>query len=206
MHKFTLKTIGTLLVLFAFVALLGALLNVPTLADAGGAALAMAVVTKYGSGGLDPASKVHLEAIFRAAERRSINSLVVITNGDSIASKYLVGTIPTNAILKPGSTIDCQAITGATDCDLGLAYANGGTMIVVDCIVNGQTLASATSVTLRTATGGALATVANQNKRAWEIAGLTADPGGEFDIWLTINAAATATGNVNFDINYDKAA
>lgn len=175
-------------------------------ADIAGDMLAMAVVTKYGTGGLDPTSLKHLEPVFRAAERRTINSLVVITNGDSIASKYLVGTIPSNAILKPGSTIDCQAITSASDCDLGLAYANGGAMILADCLVNGQTLASAASVTLRAATGGALATVANQNKAVWQLAGLSADPGGEFDIWLTINAAATATGNVNFDLNYDKGA
>jgi hypothetical protein len=166
----------------------------------------MSVVTKYASGYLDPTAIKHIDAIFRAAESRTINSLIALTNGDSIASKYYIGSVPSNALLSPGGTIDCQAITGASDCDVGLAYPNGGAMIVVDCIVNGQTFASATSVTLRTATGGALATVANQQKRAWELAGLSADPGGELDLVLTINAAATATGNVNFRITYDKAA
>jgi hypothetical protein len=166
----------------------------------------MAVVTKYASGYLDPTAIKHIDAIFRAAERRCINSLVAITNGDSIASKYYIGSLPSNAIIDAGATIDCQAITSASDCDVGVAYPNGGAMIVADCIVNGQTLASATSVTFRAATGGALATVANQQKRVWELAGLTADPGGELDLILTINAAATATGNVNFRVPYDKAA
>jgi hypothetical protein len=124
----------------------------------------MAVVTKYGTGARDPASLVAIEAL-RAAPRAQINSLISIANGDSIASKYMIGEVPADAILDPGRALYFDAITGATDCDLGLAYPNGGAMIVADCIVNGQTSTAAGSTTLAAATGSGVATPTNMAKR-----------------------------------------
>src|SRR6266545_3955630 len=103
----------------------------------------MAVVTVYGSGARDPASLKAIDALRAAAEYRRINSLIAVGNGDSIASKYMVGEVPADAILDPQSGLTTTAITSATDCDLGVAYPNGGAMIVADCIINGQTLAAA---------------------------------------------------------------
>jgi hypothetical protein len=79
-------------------------------------------------------------------------------------------------------------------------------MIVADCIVNGQTLASAATVTLAAATGSGVATPANQAKRVWQLAGLASNPGGNLALWLTINAAATADGAVRSNISYSKGA
>lgn len=167
----------------------------------------MAVVTKYGTGARDPSSLKAIDGINAAAEVRKIRSLFAITNGDSIASKYMIGEAPADSIIDASSSIiTCDAITSASDCDIGLAYPNGGAMIVADCIVNGQTLASATAVSLAAATGSGVATAANKAKRLWELAGLSANPGGNLAIWLTINAAATATGNVHCKIEYDKGA
>lgn len=166
----------------------------------------MGVVTKYGTGARDPASLKAIDAISAAAEMRKIRSLVAITNGDSIASKYMIGEVPSDAVIEANSLIVTDAITSASDCDVGLAYPNGGAMIVADCIVNGQTFASATSVTLAAATGSGVATAANMNKKAWELAGLSSNPGGNLALWLTINAAAGATGSVLFKITYDKGA
>lgn len=167
----------------------------------------MAVVTLYGTGARDPSSLKAIDGINAAAELRQINSLITITNGDSIASKYMIGEVPADAILDAvDSLITCDAITSASDCDVGLAYPNGGAMIVADCIVNGQTFASATAVTLAAATGSGVATATNKGKRVWELAGLSANPGGNLALWLTINAAATATGKVKFEIEYCKGA
>jgi hypothetical protein len=166
----------------------------------------MAVVTKYGTGARDAASLLAIDGIKAAAELRTINSLISITNGDSIASKFMIGEVPADAILSPGGTLYYDALTGATDCDVGVAYPNGGTMIVADCIVNGQTLAVAGSVTLAAATGSGVATATNIAKRVWELAGLTSNPGGNLALWLTLNAAATATGKILARLGYDKGA
>lgn len=166
--------------------------------------MAMAVVTKYGTGYKDPTSLKAIEGIQRAAEGRTIRSLISITNGDSIASKFFIGSLPSNAKLNPGGTLYFDAITGATDCDVGLAYPNGGATIVVDCIVNGHDIHTAGSTTLAAATGSGVATATNMEKAAWELAGLSSDPGGELDLILTLNAAATATGKVLAHLPYSK--
>lgn len=166
----------------------------------------MAVVTKYGTGARDPASLKAIEAINAAAEIRKIKSLIQVANGDSIASKYMIGEVPADAILDQGSSIYFSAITGASDCDVGVAYPNGGAMIVADCIVNGHTFASAGSTTLAAATGSGVATPTNAAKRVWELAGLTSNPGGNLALWVTLNAAATAAGQILSDISYAKGA
>lgn len=195
--------------LLAVGALIGAIHGMDLLhqaAAAGGASVAMAVVVKYGTGARDPASLQAINGINAAAETRKINSLISVANGDSIASKYMLGEVPADAIFEAQSGITCTAITGATDCDIGLAYPNGGAMIVADCIVNGQTLAAAATVSLAAATGSGVATPPNMAKRAWELAGLTSNPGGNLAVWLTINAAATAAGTVWSNIGYSKGA
>ncbi|MCD0419482.1 hypothetical protein LOC51_19885 [Rubrivivax sp. JA1024] len=166
----------------------------------------MAVVTKYATGARDPSSLKAVDGIFAAAEVRAINSKVSIASGDSAASKVLLGELPADAILDPSSTIYFGAITGASDNDIGVAYGNGGAMIVADCIVNGHTFASAGSTTLAAATGSGVATPANQVKRIWELAGLASNPGGNLALWLTLNAAATAAADINANIRYFKGA
>jgi hypothetical protein len=43
-------------------------------------------------------------------------------------------------------------------------------------------------------------------EKAWELAGLTSNPGGNLALWLTLNAAATATGKILARLPYDKGA
>jgi hypothetical protein len=166
----------------------------------------MAVVTLYGTGARDPSSLAAINALNAAAEVRVINSLITVGSADSIASKYMIGEIPADALLDPNGGLTCTAITSFSDCDVGLAYPNGGAMIVADCIVNGQTLASATTVTLAAATGSGVATPANMKKKAWELAGLSSNPGGNLALWLTANAAATAAGTIWARLPYYKGA
>lgn len=166
----------------------------------------MTVVTKYGTGARDPASLVAIDALRAAAEVRKILSLISITNGDSIASKYMIGEVPADAIISPGSSLVFDALTGATDCDIGFNYPNGGAVILADCVVNGHDMHTAATVALSAATGSGLATATNMAKKAWELAGLTSNPGGNLALWLTLNAAATATGKLLCDFTYYKGA
>jgi hypothetical protein len=147
-----------------------------------------------------------IDGINAAAEVRKINSLISIANGDSIASKYMIGEVPADAILDPGRAVTARDHR-RDRLRHRLAYPNGGAMIVADCIVNGQTLASAAAVTLAAATGSGVATPTNMaKKKAWELAGLTANPGGNLALWLTFNAAATAAGTSGANICYSKGA
>src|SRR5205085_60130 len=122
--------------------------------------------TKYGTGARDPASLAAINALNAAAEIRGINSLISITNGDSIASKFMIGEVPADAIIDAQSVLVFDALTSATDCDIGFFYPNGGAVILVDGLVNGHDMHTAAMVTLAAATGSGVATATNMAKKA----------------------------------------
>ncbi len=151
----------------------------------------MAVDVKYTKGypdpsnSLNPYSSTGEEAM--ATLKRSFFKIAV-ANGDSIASVHKLGRLPSNAMISVLSTYKCTAITGLTDYDVGFSYR--GTK-VGDALVNGQTLASAATLSLVAAIAAA-----NHDKRVWQLLGLSADPGGWVDLEGTMNAAATADGTI----------
>src|SRR5262245_9013687 len=144
----------------------------------------MAVVTKYGTGYKDPASLLQVDGMFAEGRLRSIASKIDIANGDSIASLYYVGKIPSSAILRPQSIYFYSAITGVTLLHLGFTGA-------LQAIVAGDDVTSAGNQTLA---GHGTLTLANFMKRAWEHATLASDPGGMLDLVASLGAAATAAG------------
>lgn len=160
----------------------------------------MAVVTKYGTGYKDPNSQRLVEAIFAEATVKAINSEIKISNGDSAGSKYIVGRLPSDAIIDPFSTYQHTALTGVVDLDIGFA---GGVIAAdaADNLVDGDDVALAGSQTFA---GHGTLTTENSNKRVWELAGLVANPGGMIDLVATINAAATADGSINFIVRFAK--
>lgn len=164
----------------------------------------MAVVTKYGSGYRDPTSLKAIDAINRGAEIRIIKSKATITNGDGIASKYFLGSVPSNAKINPGGKLYWGAATSVVSADLGFYYPNGGALILATALIAAQDIHLAGSTDLFGATGSGVATPTNMDKAAWQLAGLTADPGGELDVVLTINNAATATADVFAELSYAK--
>jgi hypothetical protein len=162
----------------------------------------MAVVTKYGSGMKDPAALKAPENVYTGGNNNSINSLVAITNGDSIGSIYYLGEIPSNAIPLLYGLIKTDAITGVTSADLGFYQPQAGAVIAGAALFAAQTLAAAATLLF---SAGAI-TPSNANKKAWELAGLASDPGGNLSIGLKLNAAATATGNLAMALPYAKTA
>lgn len=152
----------------------------------------MAVVTKYATGYQDPAVKpvnaLPVEEV--RGTLRHLVSVVNIANGDSATSKNFFGKLPSNARISKTSRLDCEAITGCTSYDLG------GTNLV-----NGLMAAQTLAVAATKDPIGAIA-VGNLNKPLWAALGYAADPGGELDIFGTMNQAATATGNVALTLEY----
>jgi hypothetical protein len=154
----------------------------------------MGVVTKYGTGYKDPAASKMVEAVYAEGSERSINSQIAIANGDSATSVYYVGRLPSSAIIDPRSMGYHAAIAGVTDFSLGFAGAVKALMSSVDTHSGGAI--SATSGVAN----------ADLNKRAWQLAGLSSDPGGMLDIFATLGANASGAGVVTFKIGYSKTA
>ena len=76
-------------------------------------------------------------------------------------------------------------------------------MVDVDFFASALSLSggalNGTDITFEAAAAGGLIT--NAEKRVWEALGLTADPFKEYDIALTLTAAADATGTALFRFN-----
>ena len=164
--------------------------------------MAMAVIAAYGTGARNPSSLTAIDGILAAAEIRQINSVIAFAVGDSTNSTRVVGELPADAILDPLSSYIFGA-TGITDLDVGFAYPNGGAVIDADNLVDGDDVSSAGSQTLF---GHGTLTLANANKRVWELAGLSSNPGGNLAIITTQKAGTAAAANILFNIRYSKGA
>lgn len=119
------------------------------------------------------------------------------TNGDSIGSTYRVCRIKSSDFIED-VLLDNATWGAACTADIGLydTAANGGAVVDADFFasaVDMNTVHSKLDVTREAAAGPA--TIANSEKRVWEMLGLTTDPGKDFDVALTLVAAAAATGS-----------
>lgn len=158
----------------------------------------MAVVQKYAKSYKDPGSiQLPLPAFAEGRVRAIVTGGIEITNGNSANSELFLGKVPSSAIILPQSILYHGAVTGVTDFDIGLK--RDGVLVDIDALADGLTLASAgnKSVVAALATGSI-------GRRVWEIAGLSVDPGCEFDIVGTLKADASATALIEAFIYYAK--
>lgn len=116
-----------------------------------------------------------------------------VGSADSIASQYRIARVLSGDRLATLS-LWCTAITSAA-ANIGLyeTNANGGAAVSAALFAAAQTLASALSGVNMTFSA---TTLANAEKRIWELLGLATDPGKSYDLVLTLTAAATAAGTV----------
>lgn len=129
---------------------------------------------------------------------RESQGVFTVTNGDSIGSTYRFHRIRSNDRVA-SVRIWCGAITSAA-ADFGLydkSDVNSGAVVDADFFASAQSIASAVSgldITFEAGAAGGLIT--NAEKRVWEALGLSADPGKEYDVTMTLTAAATATAAI----------
>jgi len=121
-------------------------------------------------------------------------------NGDSIGSTYRFFRV--GSWMRPVQlTLFCDAITAAA-ADLGLyrTASDGG------AVVSQALFASAVSLATASTTGNNIRfeqdDIANVEKRIWELLGLSSDPNLEYDVALTLTAAATAGGTLSLHASF----
>lgn len=165
----------------------------------------MAVVNLYGSKVMTgiantiPATKARVSQ--SGGKVRSAVDTVEVGAADSATSTYTMARIPSNAVILDQSELswDDLASTGAPTLDIGLKAASGQSLTDdPDALNNGLDAA--------TATRGArvLDNVDDAGKRAWEyIAGVTEDPGGWLDVYVTLaDAAVNVGGTLSLSLQY----
>ena len=144
--------------------------------------------------------------IIRGRLHESVGMLEA-ANGDDIASIYRLCRVPANARISQ-LLLSCDAITtGAADVGVYKTARDGGAVVDVDFFGSAVSIATAlahSDITYEAdpADAGAGFGKADSEKPLWEALGLTADPGGAYDIALTLTAAAEAAGTMVLRTRY----
>lgn len=132
---------------------------------------------------------------------KSFAGVVAAGNGDDIASKYIFGSIPSNARVHK-LLLMCTAITSAA-MNIGLyrTTGDGGAVVDADFFASAQSIASALTGTEVTHEAGVY-DVTKVEMPLWQALGLTSDPGVMYDVVGTLTAATTAAGTVAIKAEY----
>jgi hypothetical protein len=157
----------------------------------------MAVKTYYGSAAYDPATqpRASLNTQVTAGKIWNLLSTKELANGDSATSTINMGRVSSCAIIKRSGRLYADAIAGLTDVDVGLGKA--GVVKDADCLLDGWDGHAGGVSNLAAIDYADLAT-----KCAWQLAGYATDPGGDLDVFVTLNAALTAGGTITLDLDF----
>lgn len=167
----------------------------------------MAVVTPSSAAIVNANAGIHNNARIVKAPLLEAVGMLEAANGDSIASIYRMVRVPSNARISQ-VLLSCDAITsGAADVGIYETAGNGGAVVDVDFIGSAVSIATAllhSDITNEAdpADAGAGLGKADSEKALWEALGLTADPGKEYDVALTLTAAAAAAGTMVLKVRY----
>lgn len=120
----------------------------------------------------------------------------VITSGNSVGSTYIIGSVPSNAVMR-SLTISAPDIGTTTTADVGLYKTTDDGSAVVDAdFFTAAVVLNAGAIADTSVLHGNVITLANGEKRLWDLLGLASDPGIMYDVVLTLAGAADGTGTV----------
>lgn len=142
-----------------------------------------------------------------------VNDYVVVTDSDAIGSIYSAVRVPSNAVVK--SVQACLDAAGTTITgDIGVYYSdnatdgtkaanatNPPTVVSVSLFAATLALAAVIEPTEYSGQSGTF-TGAARNQPLWQAAGLSSDPGGYFDVALTLTSEAGSTSNVSIIVRF----
>lgn len=140
---------------------------------------------------------------------REASGTIECLNGDSIGSKYIFCSVPSNACIAKVAYC-CDAVTsGAGDVGIYQTTVNGGAVVVAAAFASAVSIAAAIS-TYTDITHEADPTDANPNdygladveKFLWQVLNLAADPNLMYDVVMTLTAATTAAGTVSLKVQW----
>lgn len=146
-------------------------------------------------------------SVARGSLREAVGT-VEGASGDSIASKFIFASVPSNARISR-ILLSCDAVSTAGAGDVGVykSTADGGAVVDVDFFASAVVLTTAlvhSDVTHEAdaADGGAGYGLADVEKPLWQALGLTADPSINYDIVLTLTTALGGAGTVALKVQW----
>jgi ribosomal protein S28E/S33 len=152
--------------------------------------------------GRDALPAVIKNRILQRSEVLHARCIQAIANGDSVGSKYICFELPSNAV--PVSVrISAPDIGTTTAADVGLydTTANGSAVVDAD-FFKAAVVLNAGAIAKSEIVNGNVVTLANSEKRIWELLGLTKDSQKNYDVALTLTGAADAAGTILVEMDY----
>ncbi len=146
-------------------------------------------------------------AAFRS---RKINGYVAAAATDSSTSRYVLARIPSNAVVKRVE-LENTAFGGSCAGDVGLYYPAANDLAIgqtasaaidADFFGSAVSLVSASSGAVNVTNESGTYTLDKRSQPIWQAAGLSADPGGKFDVCVTLTADAASAGKLLATIEY----
>lgn len=136
------------------------------------------------------------------SNKRTVCGTVSIANGDSVGSRYIHCTIPSNArVSSVRKTHPDIGTTTAGDIGLYKTTADGGAVVDADFFSPASVFNAGAVLATEVGFGNVLS-AANAEKRVWEALGLTADPKINYDVCTTLTGAADAAGTLFLDVDF----
>lgn len=164
----------------------------------------MAVVTTKATAitNRDATPQVLNNAILEGGIPREFVGTIEAGNGDSIGSKYLFGSIPSNArVSQILLSVDGGGTVGAGDIGLYDTTANGGAVVDADFFASAQSIVAALTNSDVTHESGVFGKE-DVEKRVWEALGLASDPKKDYDVVMTLTTATDAAQTVSLRGKY----
>lgn len=156
----------------------------------------MAVVDKYVNADVE-ADKLATAAFNGKGEVYEATAIVNIDSGDSDDSVFRVFAGLNSDLIPKEILITNDALTSGTDFELGLYEPNSGVLVDID-ILMGTTSMTSGRAEGSSVSGLSAVSLANTQKKLYELVGQTVGPGGTkdptFDIVLTANTIGSTTG------------
>lgn len=162
----------------------------------------MAVLTVSSTPVANADAKPIVKNSAKVAEGSLLSSVggAAVANGDSIGSVYRMIRIKSGCRMDSLYLVTDAITSAAADIGLYQTTSRGGAVVDADFFTAAQSIATA-SQGIQVAHGN-LMKAGSIALRVWEALGLPADPGIEYDVALTLTAAATAAGNVALKGDY----
>jgi len=133
------------------------------------------------------------------------SGLATITSGDSATSKYILFSLPSNAIVR-SLKYSAPDIGTTTAADFGLyrTTADGSAVVDVDFWASAVAINAGpyNKVEIVNEAGAAGGDITKMEQPIWQQLGLTADPMLMYDVVATLTGAADGTGTLFVEAQY----
>lgn len=165
--------------------------------------MAVVAVKGFAITNRDSSPKVINDAAHANASMKGFVGAAAITSGNSVGSTYLLGSIPSNAIVHSLLASSSADMGTTTTANIGLykTTADGGAVVDADFFKATLDLKGGAITNTEVANGNVI-TLANSYKKVYELLGLTSDPCIQYDVVATLDGACDGSGVLQLKCQY----